>query len=79
MLKELPGYGTDVEGIYYTSSKHLVRQLDFHFSTGEEGSLYIVSWFGTAMTTSIIVYMSIAIFIRTPAGKKALAEKQARQ
>jgi signal transduction histidine kinase len=63
VLKELPGYGTNVEGIYYTSSKHLVRQIDFHFSTGEEGSLYIVSWFGTAMTSSIIVYMSIAIFL----------------
>lgn len=61
ILSELPGYGTNVEGIYYTSSKRLVRQIDFHFSTGEEGSLYIVSGLRPALTTSMIVYMSIAI------------------
>lgn len=63
VLKELPGYGTNVNGIYYTSSRRLVRQIDFTFSTGEEGSLYIVSGLRTAVTTSMIVYMSIAIIL----------------
>ena len=63
VLKELPGFGTNVDGIYYTASRRLVRQLDFIFSTGEEGSLYIVSGLRTAVTTSMIVYMSIAIIL----------------
>ena len=63
VLKELPGYGTNVNGIYYTSSRRLVRQIDFHFTTGEEGSLYIVSGLRTALTTQVIIYMSIAIIL----------------
>ncbi len=63
VIYELPGFGTDIKGIYYTSSKHLVRQLDFYFSDGDEGSLYIVSAIRTGLTTSLVVYMAIAIIL----------------
>ena len=61
VIYELPGFGTDIKGIYYTTSKHLVRQLDFYFSDGDEGSLYIISGIRTGLTTSLVVYMTIAI------------------
>jgi signal transduction histidine kinase len=60
---ELPSFGTAVDGIYYTSSRHLVKQIDFYFSTGDEGSLYIISGIRTVLTASFIIYMGIAIFI----------------
>ena len=63
IINELPGYGTGIEGVYYTRSKHLVRQYDFIFSTGESGSLYIDSGIRTAFTTSHAIYMIIAIIL----------------
>ena len=61
VMDELPGYGTDIKGIYYTASKHLVKQIDFRFSTGDQGSLYIISGIRTALTASLFIYMGIAI------------------
>ena len=61
VISELPEYGNDIEGIYYTSSKNLVRQIDFLFSDGARGSLYFVSGIRTAFSASIIIYMCIAI------------------
>ncbi len=63
VINELPGFGNNIEGIYYTSSKFLVRQIDFHFSDGSKGSLYFVSGIRTAFSTSLIIYMSIAVFL----------------
>ncbi len=63
VLEELPGFGTDIQGIYYTSSKHLVKQIDFYFSTGELGSLYIISGIRTALSASLVIYMGIAIVL----------------
>ena len=63
VMDELPGFGTDIKGIYYTSSKHLVKQIDFYFSTGEQGSLYIISGIRTALTSSLVIYMGIAIVL----------------
>ena len=57
----LPGYGSALEGVYYTTSRQLVRQIDFGFSDGSNGSLYIISGIRTALTNSLIIYMSIAI------------------
>ncbi|MCR5670251.1 MAG: HAMP domain-containing histidine kinase [Butyrivibrio sp.] len=59
----LPSYGNGIEGIYYTSTKHLVRQFDFAFSDGSRGSLYFISGIRTALTASLIIYMSIAIIL----------------
>lgn len=63
VIYELPGFGTDIKGVYFTSSKHLVRQMDFYFSDGDEGSLYIISGIRTGLTTSLVVYMAIAIIL----------------
>ena len=63
VFSELPGFGTNVKGIYYTASKHLVKQIDFYFSTGEKGCLYIISGIKTALSGSLIIYMSIAIIV----------------
>ena len=63
VMDELPGYGNNVRGIYYTQSKHLVKQIDFPFSTGEQGSLYIISGIRTALTASLVIYMGIAIIL----------------
>ena len=63
VVDELPSYGSGIEGVYYTSSKHLVRQYDFEFSDGAHGSLYIVSGIRTAFTTSLLIYMFVAIIL----------------
>ncbi|MBE5828764.1 MAG: HAMP domain-containing histidine kinase [Butyrivibrio sp.] len=63
VISELPGYGNGIEGIYYTPSRHLVRQIDFTFSDGSRGSLYFISSIRTALTTSILIYMAIAIIL----------------
>ncbi len=63
VISELPSYGNRVGGIYYTPSRNLVRQVDFLFSDGSQGSLYFVSGIRTALTTSLIVYMCIAILL----------------
>ena len=61
VISELPGYGNGIEGIYYTPSRHLVRQIDFTFSDGSRGSLYFISSIRTALTTSILIYMAVAV------------------
>ncbi len=63
VVSELPEYGRGIEGIYYTPSRYLVRQFDFTFSDGAKGSLYFISGIRTALTTSLIIYMSIAIIL----------------
>ncbi len=63
VINELPGYGNNIEGIYYTQSRHLVRQVDFLFSDGSRGSLYFISSIRTAITTSLIIYMCIATIL----------------
>ena len=63
VISELPGYGNDIEGIYYTPSKYLVRQYDFPFSDGSKGSLYFISGIRTALTTSLLIYMSISVIL----------------
>ena len=61
VISELPSYGNGIEGIYYTPSRHLVRQIDFTFSDGSRGSLYFISSIRTALTTSILIYMAVAV------------------
>lgn len=63
VFSELPGFGTEIQGIYYTSSKHLVKQIDFYYSTGEQGSLYIISGIRTVLSSLLIFYMGVAILI----------------
>ena len=63
VINELPGYGNNIEGVYYTASRNLVRQIDFLFSDGGKGSLYVVSGIRTALTTTLIIYMAVAIIL----------------
>ncbi len=63
VISELPGYGNGIEGIYYTPSRHLVRQIDFAFSDGTRGSLYFISSIRTALTTNLLIYMAIAVIL----------------
>ncbi|MBE5825335.1 MAG: HAMP domain-containing histidine kinase [Butyrivibrio sp.] len=61
VINELPEYGNGIEGIYYTTSKNLVRQVDFRFSDGSRGSLYFISGIRTAFSASILIYMCVAV------------------
>ncbi len=63
VITELPDYGNDIEGIYYTPSRNLVRQMDFLFSDGSKGSLYFVSGIRTAVTASLVFYMALAVIL----------------
>lgn len=49
--------------IYYDSMKKLVRQMDFLFPDGEEGSLFVITRGNTAFSKLLILYMAIAIMI----------------
>lgn len=49
--------------IYYDSMKKLVRQMDFFFPDGEEGSLFVITRGNTAFSKLLILYMAIAIMI----------------
>ena len=49
--------------IYYDSMKKLVRQMDFFFPEGEEGSLFVITRGNTAFSKLLILYMAIAIMI----------------
>lgn len=63
VLDELPDYGIDIRGIYYTESKYLVKQIDFLFSDGDIGVLYIITGIRTKLTYSLVLYMGIAVLI----------------
>ena len=60
VIGELPEFGNGIEGIYFTASRNLVRQIDFYFSDGDEGSLYFISGIRTAFSASIIIYMCVS-------------------
>ncbi|RKM54954.1 sensor histidine kinase [Butyrivibrio sp. X503] len=63
VLTELPTYAQGTEGVYITRSNYLLRQYDFVFSTGEPGSLFIIFGIRPAFTSSLMIYMLIAILL----------------
>ena len=63
VINELPAFGNGIEGIYFTTSRNLVRQIDFLFSDGAKGSLYFVSGIRTAFSASILIYMCVAVIL----------------
>ena len=63
VINELPGYGTNINGIYYTASKHLIKQIDYGFITGDKWSIYIISGIRTVLTASLFIYMGVAIIV----------------
>lgn len=65
IFERLPEYGTDREdreaGYYYDDMRKFVRQFDFAFSDGSEGSLFIVSKVNSLIDKSFLWDMLIAL------------------
>jgi signal transduction histidine kinase len=63
----LPAYGYANEshdaGYYYNSMEKLVKQLDFTFSDGTEGSFFIITKIHTLISKQLLVDMFIAIIL----------------
>lgn len=63
----LPGYGYGNaggdSGYYYNSMSKLVKQLDFRFSDGEEGSFFIIMRINSLISKQLLIDMVIAIVV----------------
>ena len=63
----LPGYGYGNaggdSGYYYNSMSKLVKQLDFRFSDGEEGSFFIIMRINSLISKQLLIDMVIAIIV----------------
>ncbi len=63
----LPAYGYANEshdaGYYYNSMEKLVKQLDFTFSDGTEGSFFIITKIHTLISKQLLIDMFIAIIL----------------
>lgn len=63
----LPTYGYANEshdaGYYYNSMEKLVKQLDFTFSDGSEGSFFIITKIHTLISKQLLIDMFIAIIL----------------
>jgi len=63
----LPQYGQDSNradtGYYFNDMKKLVKQVDFEFSDGTPGSIFIVTRVGSILSRSFLVDMVLAIVI----------------
>lgn len=61
----LPEYGSVVEeadaGYYYNDMQKLVKQIDFLFPDGEEGTLFIVTKVSSVISKTLIIYLFISI------------------
>ena len=60
----LPSYGADnnvTDNIYYITTGQFLRQLDFEFSDGSCGSLFVVTMVKAVVSSKMWIYMSIAI------------------
>lgn len=67
IFDRLPPYGyanvSDDAGYYYNSMEKLVKQLDFTFTDGAEGSLFIVTRINSLISRQLLVDMFIAIIL----------------
>lgn len=67
IIDKLPGYGYDTEvsstGFYFNDSQKYVKQLDFTFSDGTPGSLFIITKVTSLISRTLLVDMFIAIFV----------------
>lgn len=65
LFPSLPGYGyasvADDSGYYYNNMEKLVKQIDFKFSDGEEGSFFVVTRINSLISKQLLVDMFIAI------------------
>lgn len=51
------------ESLYFDDMKKLVRQMDFYFANGDEGSLFVISRMNSILSRRLFVDMAIAIMI----------------
>ena len=65
IFDRLPSYGQENErpdsGFYFNDLKKLVKQIDFRFSDGTEGSLFIVTMITSIFSRSFLIDMFLAI------------------
>jgi len=67
ILPKLPDYGdadlSEESGIYYDEYNKLVRQIDFLFSDGDEGSVFVVTRTSALISRHLLVDMFVAILL----------------
>ena len=51
------------ESVYFDDMKKLVRQMDFYFSDGAEGSFFVISRMNSILSRRLFVDMAIAIMV----------------
>ena len=66
-FSRLPAYGFESQdsnsGFYYNDMQKLVKQIDFVFSDGEEGSLFLVTRVSSVISKTFLVYLFSAIVL----------------
>ena len=64
-FSRLPAYGFESKdsnsGFYYNDMQKLVKQIDFVFSDGDEGSLFLVTRVNSVVSRSFLIYLFSAI------------------
>ncbi len=67
IFAKLPRYGSDVPdaetGYYYNNMKKLVKQLDFTFLDGKEGSFFIVTKVSSLVSRTMLIDMVLAFVL----------------
>ena len=67
ILPKLPDYGdaalSEESGIYYGEYNQFVKQIDFLFPDGDEGSIFVVTKASALISKQLLVDMSVAIFL----------------
>ncbi|MDE5589821.1 MAG: HAMP domain-containing histidine kinase [Acetatifactor sp.] len=67
ILPRLPDYGdadlSEESGIYYGEYNKFVKQIDFLFPDGDEGSVFVVTKASALISKQLLVDMSVAIFL----------------
>ncbi|MDE6639492.1 MAG: HAMP domain-containing histidine kinase [Acetatifactor sp.] len=67
ILPKLPDYGdadlSEESGIYYGEYNKFVKQIDFLFPDGDEGSVFVVTKASALISKQLLVDMSVAIFL----------------
>lgn len=67
IFEKLPPYGHDTSvldsGYYYNKLQKFVKQADFHFSDGSEGSIFVITPINNLFSKSFLVDMMVAIVL----------------
>ncbi len=67
IFPKLPGYGkaalADETGYYFNDMEKYVKQIDFRFSDGSDGSIFLVTKVNSLMSRHLMIDMFIAIII----------------